>query len=394
MTLIQVCILGGGFSGLYTALQLARLPWSKSQPPQITLIDKEERFLFTPFLYELLTGEFQRWEIAPPYQKLLGNKNIRFYQGTIQTVDLENRQVRLQTGEILTYNYLVLAVGRETALNRVPGAATHAYPFRTLADAERLMARLQVLEASPQQKIRVAVAGGGPSGVELAGKLADRLRQRGQILLIGRGKQILAGFTSFSQRVARRSLEARGVRLNLETSIDAVRADQITVVHAGKTATISVDLVLWTTGTQPQRWLLDLACQRNSHGKLLALPTLQLVDRPEVLALGDLVDARDAQGQQVPATAQAAFQQANCAARNLRAMMIGKPLLVFRYLHLGEMLTLGVKEAIVCSSAVNLQGAVARVSRKLVYILLRMPTLRHRFQVIMHWLKSLFTHAN
>ena len=88
----QICILGGGFGGLYTALQLNRFPWSQSRKPQVTLIDQGNRFLFTPLLYELVTGELKKWEIAPPFEKLLAHTDIQFYQRTIQGVDLEKRQ--------------------------------------------------------------------------------------------------------------------------------------------------------------------------------------------------------------------------------------------------------------------------------------------------------------
>ncbi len=360
----QVCILGGGFSGLYTALCLNRLYWTKSKKPQIILIDKEERFLFTPFLYELVTGELKKWEMAPLFQKLLVNKSIQFYQGTIQKVDLKKRQVQLQGGKTFSYNYLVLAVGRETSLNVVPGAATYAYSFRTLADAERLLKQLQVLEASEQLKIRVAIAGGGSSGVELAGKLADRLKERGQVRLIERGEKILKGFSAFSQKVAYRSLAVRGVQINLETSIKSVDANQITLVHQGQVDTIPVDLAIWTAGTQSRKWLLNLACEHNSQNQILTHPTLQLVGYPEVFALGDLADISDARGKKVPATAQAAFQQASCAACNLRAVLTKRPLRGFRYLHMGEMLTLGIKDAALSSFGINLKGAIASVSRR------------------------------
>lgn len=386
----QVCILGGGFAGLYTALHLSRLPWPKSAKPQVTLVDKEDRFLFTPFLYELVTGELQMWEIAPPYVKLLAGTDIQFCRAIVQGVDLAKHQVQLQAGGVLSYDRLVLATGKEPLLDLVPGAADYAYPFRTLADANRLCERLRVLEASDRDRIRVAIAGGGPSGVELAGKLADRLQARGHVCLIEQGGQILKSFTAFSQKTAYQTLAARGVDICLETSIKTIDPDQITLAYRGQVYTIPVDLVLWTVGTQTSEWLRHLACQHNNQGHLFTYPTLQLIDQPDVFALGDLADIRDIQQKQVPATAQAAYQQATCAAPNLRASLIGRPLLQFRYWHLGEMLTLGTNTAIVSSfSVINLKGRLAYIARRLVYLLLRMPTFRHRLQVAWHWLIGL-----
>lgn len=387
----QVCILGGGFAGIYTALRLSRFPWFKLEKPQIILVDQEERFLFTPFLYELVTEELQTWEVAPRFVKLLANTNIQFCRGKVKRVDLKTHQVQLEEGLVIAYDYLILAVGRETILDSVPGAATYSYPFRTLSDADRLKEKLRVLEVSDRQRIRIAIVGGGPSGVELACKLADRLQNRVQVRLITRGEQILKTFTAFSRESAQRALQARNIWVDLETRISAVGSDQITLVCKGQVDIISTDLVVWTIGTQASQWIRTLHCQHNSQGQLLSLSTLQLTDHPKVFALGDVADIRDARGKRVPATAQAAYQQADCAAWNLWASLTSRPLRPFRYWHLGEMLALGTKAATVSSlGIINLKGNLAYVTRRLVYLLLRMPTLRHRLQVARHWLASLF----
>lgn len=383
----RICILGGGFAGLYTALSLARLSGSSSFQPRITLIDKEECFLFTPFLYELITEEFRDWEISPSFKKLLHHTNILFQQGTVENINLEKRQIYLQAKQSLTYDYLVLAVGRKTFSAVVPQAATDTYPFRTLADANRLKQRLSVLESSSKPQINVAIIGGGPNGVELAGKIADRLQYRGNIYLIVRGQQILKGFSPFSQKVAIQSLLRRGVEIKFQTHIESVDNDFITLVEPERLQRVPIDLVIETTGTQPREWLYRLDCQHNQKGQILTTPTLQLLNYPEVFALGDLADIRNFQGQQIPATAQAASQQASLTADNLKAMMSGNSLKPFRYRHQGEMLTLGIRDAVVSSDGIKLKGLIASWMRTWVYILLRLPTLRHRLQVIQSRLK-------
>lgn len=384
----QICILGGGFGGLYIALYLSYYRWPQSAPPQITLIDQKDHFLFTPLLYELVTEELQPWEIAPTFKQLLAQTNVRFCQKTVQGVDLDKRQIQLQNTEVLTYDRLALAVGRKTLLEGVPGATAYAYPFRTMADVERLRERLQSLEASNRQPIRVAIAGGGPSGVELACKLADRLQQRGRVCLIDRGEQILQDFSLLGRKAAHRALAARGVRIELETSIKVIACNSVTLICKDQTQTIPVDLVIWTIGTQAWEWVPTLTSQRNNQGQLLTLPTLQLYDYPDVFSLGDLAEIRDHQGT-VPATAQAAWQQAKVAAWNLRASLIGRPLLSFRYRHQGEMLSLGKNNAAVVSSfGLHLEGLLAYTVRQWVY-LSRMPTLNHRLQVGGHWLVTL-----
>jgi NADH dehydrogenase len=129
----RICILGGGFGGLYTALRLSQLPWSKQEKPEIVLVDRSDRFLFSPLLYELMTGELQAWEIAPPFEELLAGTGVRFYQSEVTGIDLQAQQVQLQDGPELSYDRLVLGLGGETPLDRVSGALDYALPFRTIA---------------------------------------------------------------------------------------------------------------------------------------------------------------------------------------------------------------------------------------------------------------------
>src|SRR4028119_1054877 len=134
----RICILGGGFGGLYTALRLSQLPWEKPQRPEIILVDQNDRFLFSPLLYELLTGELQTWEIAPPFAEILAGTGVRFYQGVVAGIDIHERRVQLQDGPEIPYERLVLALGGETPLDMVPGAISYAFPFRSVDDAYRL----------------------------------------------------------------------------------------------------------------------------------------------------------------------------------------------------------------------------------------------------------------
>ena len=134
----RICILGGGFGGLYTALRLSQLPWTKQEKPEIILVDRSDRFLFSPLLYELMTGELQTWEIAPPFEELLAGTGVRFHQGIVTGIDLSAKHVQLQDGHALPYDRLVVSLGGETPLDLVPGSAEYALPFRSIADAYRL----------------------------------------------------------------------------------------------------------------------------------------------------------------------------------------------------------------------------------------------------------------
>ena len=381
----RICILGGGFGGLYTALRLSQLPWTKQEKPEIILVDRSDRFLFSPLLYELMTGELQTWEIAPPFEELLAGTGVRFHQGSVTGIDLSAKHVQLQDGHALPYDRLVVSLGGETPLDLVPGSAEHALPFRSIADAYRLEERLRQLEESEADKLRVAIVGAGYAGVELACKLADRLGSRGRIRLVEQTDLILRTSPDFNRTAATKALDARNVWIDLETSVEAIDADTISLLYKGDVDTIPVDLVLWTVGTRVAEVINALPLKKNVRGQVVVTPTLQAIDYPDVFALGDLVDCKDVDRQQVPGTAQAAFQQAEYVGWNLWASLTERPLLPFRYQHLGEMMALGIDNATLTGFGLRLDGSLAYVARRLAY-LYRMPTLEHQVRVGLNWI--------
>lgn len=381
----SVCILGGGFGGLYTALRLAQFPWQAGEKPEIVLIDQRDRFTFLPLLYELLTGELQTWEIAPPYEELLANTDIKFYQGTAKQIDLKKQKVQLTDEREFNYDRLVLAMGGETPLDAVEGAREYATCFKSIEDAYKLQEKLRILEASQQDFIRVAIIGGGYSGVELACKLADRLKSRGRIRLVEQGDRILSRSPEFNQRAAQQALASRQIWLDLQTKVASMTANSLTLVHQEKIDTIPVDLILWTVGSQVVPLVRSLPLAKNERNQLLVNSSLQVVDRSEIFAVGDLAECHDANGQKVPPTAQAALQQADYAAWNIWASMTGKPTLPFHYQPFGEMMTLGEENATLTGLGIKLDGQFADVARKLIY-LYRMPTLEHQVKVAFNWM--------
>lgn len=381
----RICILGGGFGGLYTALRLSELPWTDREKPEIVLVDRSDRFVFAPLLYELMTGELQSWEVAPPYQDLLAGTNVRFCQGKVAGIDIESKRVYLQDGPELPYDKLVLALGGETPLDQVPGATEYAIPFRTIADVYRLEERLRSLETSERDRIRVAIVGGGYAGVELACKLTDRLGERGRIRIVELADQILRTSTEFNRQVADQALQDRGVWLDLDTRVENLTAETISLNYKGTVDTIPVEVVIWTVGTRVVEAIAALPLKHNQRGQISVLPTLQAVEHPDVFVLGDIADCKDAEGQQVPTTAQVAIQQADFVGWNLWATLTGRPLLPFRYQHLGEIMSLGVDNASLTGLGLKLEGIPALIARRLTY-LYRMPTLDHQIRVGLNWI--------
>ena len=383
----KICILGGGFGGLYTALRLSQLPWESTPKPEIILVDQSDRFVFSPLLYELLTRELQTWEIAPPYSELLQGTGIQFYQSTVSAIDINQQTVQLANKSELNYDRLVLALGGETPLDLVPGANANAYPFRTITDAYRLEEGLRILEAKNPEKIRVAIVGGGYSGVELACKLADRIGQKGRFRLIEVADQILRTSPEFNREAAKKALDSKGVFIDLETKVVAIEKDSISLEYKSQVDTIPVDLVIWTVGTKVSPVVKSLPLKQNQRGQITTTPQLQVLEHPEIFALGDLADCLDAEGKQVPATAQVAFQQADYTAWNIWAAITNRPLLPFRYQPLGEMMALGIDNATLTGLGVQLDGSFAYLARRLAY-LYRLPTLNHQLKVGFNWLFS------
>ncbi|MEK0190173.1 NAD(P)/FAD-dependent oxidoreductase [Microcoleus anatoxicus] len=381
----RICILGGGFGGLYTALRLSQLPFPKAEKPEIVLVDRRDRFLFVPLLYELLTDELQTWEIAPPFTELLENTGVRFCQGTVCGIDIETKRVLLHDGPEFACDRLVLALGGETPLDMVNGAVEYAYSFRTLKDAYRLEERLRFLEAKNTDKIRVAIVGAGYSGVELACKLADRLGEKGRVRLVEQSDMMLRTSPEFNRDAATKALEKRQVWTDLETSVDSIGSDTISLMYKGQLDILPVDIVLWTVGTQVSQAVRSLPLKQNQRGQLITTPTLQIVDRPDIFALGDIAECHDASGQKLPTTAQVAFQQADYTAWNIWASLTGRPLLPFRYQPLGEMMTLGIDNATLAGLGIQLDGQLAHIARRLAY-LYRMPTFDHQVKVGFNWI--------
>lgn len=189
----------------------------------------------------------------------------------------------------------------------------------------------------------------------------------------------------FNREAARKALEERGIFIDLETRVEAIAQDTISLEYKGQVDTIPVHLVIWTVGTRVSPVVRNLPLKQNQRGQITTTPTLQVLDHSEIFALGDLAECRDAEGQLVPATAQAAFQQADYAAWNIWANLTHRPQIPFRYQYLGEMMALGTDNATLTGLGIKIEGSLAYIARRLAY-LYRMPTLDHKLKVGFNWL--------
>jgi NADH dehydrogenase len=389
-----IVIAGGGFGGLYTALALAEQPVH----PPLLLIEPNDHFIFLPLLYELLSGELRRWQIAPSYQSLLAGKGIGWLKAKVDRIDTNSRQLHTAQGHTLGYSRLVLATGAGSDAFGVPGVKEHALGFRSLADVERLQTLVRSLREGPLRGQRVAIVGGGPGGVELACKLADMLGDRAGIELIEQGPSLLSECRAFNREQGLLALQRRGVRIRCGTRVLAVKGGHLELALGGvgpeenSPETLTVAAVIWAAGLrcQPPELLPAPAC--DNRGRLLCSSDLRLQNHADIFVVGDLARIQESPGAshqdhvpEAPTTAQVAFQAARVIAANIGHSLAGEALENFAWKDLGEMLSLGLGEASLTGAGFTLAGSGAYQLRRLAY-LARLPGLPLQLRVAAGWL--------
>jgi NADH:ubiquinone reductase (non-electrogenic) len=389
----RILIVGGGFGGLFTALDL-------NQIGDVTLVNDEDHFLFKPMLYEYLSGEVEAWHIAPECRELLDDK-AEFIQDRVTNIDLDSRTVSLKTQKTLAYDILIFSPGAVTNYAGVEGAEQFSLPFRTLNDANRLRRRMTEAldrvqpDAAPQDTrsaLTFAVVGGGASGVELSTKMVDLLRDavkrralRGEprIVIIEMADRLVPGMGEEIRKFVEDALEESRVEVYTGTRVIDVAKDTITLEHHQQRTVLDTAAVVWVAGVRPSPLLETLNIDKDRRGLILVEKTLQVRGHPNVFALGDVAFYPDV----VPTlagTAQLALQESHLCARNVRAFIEGGELKSKQFVELGEAVSLGTEHAAVLSAGKVIGGPLARQARFAMYTA-RLPTWHHRLRVGASW---------
>lgn len=377
----RVVVVGGGFTGLTTALELARQHSSVS----VVLVEPQEHFLFTPLLYELLSGELHTWQVAPKLDHLLAGHSVAWLQDRVTSINRQTRCLATSGGCELSFDRLVLACGGVLQSFGVAGVTDHAIGFRTMADLRRLQHLMHRLQIRPHPMQRLAIIGAGASGVELACKLADLLAGKALIALIEQRKEILPGSREFNRQQALEALQQRDVALRCQSRVQEVAAGHLTLLAQGRTETLPCAGVIWTAGLAVSPPPLLPAALTGPQGRLICQANMRLAGEEAIFAAGDVAAVPDQRQQPLPATAQVAIQQAPVLAHNILASLNGEPLQDFRWNDLGEMLSLGRGQAAITAKGFTMAGPTAAKLRKAIY-LMRMPGARHRLAVAAGWL--------
>lgn len=390
----RIVIVGGGFGGLFTALELAGAG-------SVSLISDEDHFLFTPMLYEYFSGEVEAWHIAPKFKELL-DEQIRLVHGAVANIDLTQKRVTVEaSGEQIQYDILVLAVGGVTNYAGVPGAEEFAIPFRKLAHADQLRNRMVAAldrvppDLPPQDTRRAltfAVVGAGASGVELSTKMADLLRDafvrraltgEPRVLVIEMGEKVVPGMGDSIREFVTEALSESRVEVHTLTKSVRIAQDTVTVEHNGEQTDIETAAVVWTGGVRVSPLIEKLLIEKTNRGLVLVEPTLQVRAHENIFALGDIAFFEDA-APILAGTAQLALQQAGLVARNVRALIAGEKMRTKHFEEMGEAVSLGTERAAVLAGGKAFGGPLARQARFALYTS-RLPTWHHRLKVGASW---------
>jgi NADH:ubiquinone reductase (H+-translocating) len=348
----RVVVVGAGFGGMAAVRALARAGM------QTTLIDRNIYATFQPLLYEVATAGLTSSDVAYPARAISRRHHAAFRHGELAGIDPTARQITLADGATFGYDYLILATGVAAAYHGVPGAAEYSLGLYTRHDAivlhDRIMTGLERLSLTGlSSDVAVTVIGGGATGVELAGSLADLRnialaasypeidRARVHVSLIERDPALLAPFHPALRGYTRRQLVKRGVDVRLSTAIREITPDQ--VLLADGTALPS-DITVWAAGVAAPEAVSTWGLPQAAGGRILIGPDLRVVEQDRIFAVGDiaLID-----GQPLPQLAQPALQMGKHAAGQVRRLAEGQPTVPFRYRDKGIMATIGYRSAVV-----------------------------------------------
>ncbi len=399
----RVVIVGGGFGGLFTALEL-------KGAAAVTLISDEDHFLFTPMLYEYFSGEVEQWHIAPQYRELLDD-DVHLVRGAVTSIDLGAKRVRvdfpIQAPNLkdayaaIDYDMLVVAVGGITNYAGVTGAAEFTIPFRKIVHADRLRQRMvEALDRVPpnlppqdtRRALTFAVTGAGASGVELSTKMADLLRDaferraltgEPRVLLIEMGDKVVPGMGEEIRAFVTDALRQSRVEVHTMTRVVRVTEKALVFDHEGVESEIETAAVVWTGGVRMNPVVERLKVEKTNRGLILVEPTLQVKGHDNVFALGDIAYYKDATPT-LAGTAQLALQEAGLAARNVKALIKSEKLHTQTFEELGEAVSLGTERAAVLAGGKAFGGPLARQARFALYTS-RLPTWHHRLRVGASW---------
>jgi NADH dehydrogenase len=404
----RILILGGGFGGLYAALELDRTI-ARRPDIEVTLVNRENFILFTPMLHEVAASDIDLTHIVNPIRKML--RHVNFFHAEVQRIDLENKSVRVAHSKDahvhhLPYDYLVIALGCTTNFFSLPGLEQTAFTMKSLGDAIRVRNHLiEGLEAADfecaagqrDSLLTVVVAGGGFSGVETIAGINDFLRgatrwykhlseKQVRVVLVHPGPVILPELGERLGAYAQKKLAQRGVEIHVNTRVAAVRGGD---VELNDGTVIPTCTLIWTAGTSPHPLTGTLPCPTD-RGRIKVNEFLEAEGAPDVWALGDCAVVPDpVTGKSYPPTAQHAIRQGKVLARNIAAAIDGGTKRPFRFATLGLLAAIGRRTGVANILGFQFSGFIAWFLWRSIY-LAKLPRFEKKARVAIDWTLDLF----
>ncbi|MBV9572815.1 MAG: NAD(P)/FAD-dependent oxidoreductase [Acidobacteriales bacterium] len=397
----HVVIVGAGFGGLRAAHALAR------ERVRVTLIDRKNHHTFQPLLYQVATAGLSPGEIATPVRWILRRAyNIEVLLGEVQDFDLERKIVKLEDLDV-AYDYLIVAAGARHAYFGHPEWEPFAPGLKTVEDAIEIRRRVllafelaerQAANGGPQMPLRFVIIGGGPTGVELAGTLAEIARRvladefhsidprQTRIVLIEGGPRVLPSYPEDLSRSAEEQLRQLGVEVHTSAMVTGIEP---AAVCMGKTR-LPAAIILWAAGVAASPLGKKLSARLDRAGRVMVNQDLSIPDHPEVFVIGDLASLKDEKGNLLPGVAPVAMQQGSAAAANIARDLQGKARSNFKYVDKGSLATIGRAAAVAQFGKVYISGLVAWLSWLFIHILFLIG-FRNRLLVMIQWAWSYFT---
>jgi NADH dehydrogenase len=394
----RVIIVGGGFGGLEAVNGLAGLPLS------ITLIDQRNYHLFQPLLYQVATASLATSEIAWPIRYLVrGRHEVTTLLAMVVGVDMDARRVLLDGGGSLPYDTLILATGARHAYFGHDEWEAFAPGLKTLEDATTVRRRVLLaferaeFETDPQRRaalLTFVIIGAGPTGVELAGTIAELARstlrpdfrnidtRTARVVLIEAGPRVLSGFVESLSAYAQRALVRLGVEVELNQPVSECSVDH--VVFGDRT--LQTRTVIWAAGVMASSAARWLGAPSDRAGRLIVLPNLTVPGHPEIFAIGDTITIAGPDGKPVPGIAPAAKQEGRYVATFVKRRLCGDTAIPeFRYQHAGSLATIGKRLAVIDFGYIKLRGALAWWIWGFAHIYFLIGV-RNRLSVVLNWL--------
>ena len=399
----RVVIVGGGFGGLSAAKYL------RGKPVDITLLDRRNHHLFSPLLYQVASAALSPGDIASPIRWILRRQaNVEVLLADVDRIDPDAKVVQLAGGVRIPYDYVIVAAG-----------ATHAYfghddwrawapGLKTLEDALDIRRRVLLAfenaerEANPATRtalLTFVIVGGGPTGVELAGALAEIARhslardfrhfdpRSARVVLLEAGPDVLPAFPGPLREAARRDLQRIGVEVRTSTPVTHIAEER---VDAGG-VTIEAGTILWAAGVAASPLGRSLGAPVDRAGRVLVNPDLTIPGHPDAFVIGDLASLPGSDGRPLPGVAQVAIQMGVHASRNILCAIEGRPLGPFKYHNLGDMATIGRAAAVANLPWIQLKGRLGWLAWLFIH-LIKLIGFRNRIVVMVQWVWAYITY--